>query len=146
MGFIQRVDDFKINLDEQFHTSFKDGEVYEEIFINPTRREIMSLPSWQTYGEVKLMVYDNTIYAWGSEDPTYHFKVEKHLKFNSRKSIRLYFVNRIRKLSVQDSGPSDVSYFATNPKAAEAIMITLRPKFDKLFGKHNNQFALKTDE
>ena len=129
----------RLQLDEKFFTSFK-AEAYEEVFINPTHHEMIKLPAWTEFGEVKFLVYKNDIYMWGSENPTTHTNVEKEIKIAPADSIRMYYDCDNKKLKIMQFGTRDPSMVSVNPDRAREELKDMKSRFKNLFVHYTESF------
>lgn len=124
------------SVQEKFEHSFKNqyGE-YEEIFFNPTKKEIYDLPAWKQYKECKGIIYKNNLYVWGTEQTEMHMDVEDVLDIPQSQSLRLYFfLNKQNKKCITWETGGGMGN--TNPKQAVAVLEKMKAQLTASFGKH----------
>jgi hypothetical protein len=140
MDFGNEVTQFKKRINEKFLTSAKFAGVYEEIFINPSSTEMRSLESWNMYKEIKFIIYDDDIYIWGSSEPTYHMKIENHLRLDYKKSIRGTFNGKTNTVLVRKLDNSDMSMAASKPRETRDILEDKKKDLINLFGYYFEEY------
>lgn len=120
---------------EDFATAAKIAGVYEEIFINPSKIELSKLPAFRQFKEVKLIIHNDDIYAWGSEEASYHMRVEKELNIPANKSVRLYYDRgTLIAHTLGGIGQHD-------PEKAIRIIKNVEPRLKTLLGKYREDFG-----
>ena len=101
------IQDIKTHIDEMLsiepgnllNEAFKDGFIridpnlnkhYQEVFINPTDKEVGKLEGWKASKEAKGYIYDGNIYVWAGNDENnivYHIDVAEHFSHNIGKVV-----------------------------------------------------------
>jgi hypothetical protein len=126
----KKIDDFITQLDEKFRTAFNDAD-YNEVFENPSKKEVQDLPSYKKYKEAKIIIHKNgTIYVWGPEDPAFHEIVEHQLGIQPRDSLRLYYLGKRKEIQGFNMGGMG----SENPELAWDLLEKSIPQLKQLFG------------
>jgi hypothetical protein len=84
-------DEFKKKIDNIFEAWLDTTRTGAEIFINPSRGELKSLPSYSDERELKGLIYKGDIYVWGDHGETWHSDIEKNYRIPRKDSLRVYF-------------------------------------------------------